>query len=213
MVTQNREYIVQKLLLRLHGGENGIYLGGRPSHPLQGHAVVGLVLGFVELKGLYIEDRCLGRLIAQGVLQNIIRLPDILLRTASDITVYAVLLPQHYRRKVLVDLAVSHEYHVEILLLPVIFRYESSLHNAVHIFRHQQTLKEKQPPQSNGCRDRKLYQGTSLTILFHHQPPSAILPRNKVLIPLPLELSELIIDKLAGIIPYAVCPHKQHRQK
>ena len=152
MVAQDGEHVVQELLLRLHGGQDGPHLHRGPLHALQGHAVVRLPLGLAELEGLDVEDHRLGLLIAQGVLQQVVGLPDVLLRAAPDVAVDAVLLPEDGGGKVLVDLAVSHEDHVVVLDFLVILGHKGSLHHAVHIFRHQQALEKKQAPQDDQDR-------------------------------------------------------------
>ena len=128
------------MLILPHGCQDTADLGLGPAHTVQRHPVVCLLLRFVKLHSQHIEHHHFRFFVGECLLQKIIRLPDHLLRTSSNIAVDPVLLPENCRRNIFIEFTVSDKDHVVILHLVIILLYHAPFHYIIHIFRHQQTL-------------------------------------------------------------------------
>ena len=164
---------VPVLFFLRHGGPDRRYLGRRPAHAIQGHAVVGLpagsrsrAFGGIVLHGKDVEHHHLRGLIAQGVLQKVVRLPDHLLGASPDGGGNTVVFPEGDGGKILVDLTVPHKEHIVSPGETVVLRRQGAVPADAGIFGDHQGLNKNQrgQPQDQGGAQRNIP-------FFHGAPP------------------------------------------
>ena len=189
MVAEEGENIAQKGFILHLRGQHRLDFVHREGQIIQGHTVIGFALGLAVLHGQHVEYNHLRRLPLQGVLEGIVGMPDQLLGAAPDVAGDSVILPQGNGGEILVHLAVPHKNDVVLGGFLIILPYQSAVGDAVHILRHQQGLEKEEgahPYKGNPSPFEDTFHGCSL--------------------------SELIVNKLAGVIAHAVGAKYQHRK-
>ena len=166
VVSQYREDIGQERLAFHHGGVDRIDLDRRPLHAVQRHAVVGLEPRLVELHRVNGHDDDLGRLDPERILQEIVRLPDVLLARASDVSRDAVVLVHLDRREILIRVAVAEDQDLMRDLLLVVLLGKRPFDDAPLILGHKKALGK--PQRSNAYYGKHTGSKNSLKRLVHY---------------------------------------------
>ena len=152
MIPQNGKHIGCEGLLFQHGGLDDAHLFCRPAHFVDGQSVELLLDGLIVAHGVDIVHHYLGGLILQRFSQDIIRLPDQLLGSPSNIGGDS-LLPIHFHgREIGIDLAVADEDHIVTPGLIIILGDHAALHQLGGVFGCQQTGN-----QAKNCQERQEY--------------------------------------------------------